>query len=74
MIEARLFLMMPQLLEELFQAAGRSVHDYLSLVPVDPLYRLQFGDVKFEPGMDREKTRAKLNSCSRVRQRGICGT
>ncbi|WP_342663561.1 phytoene desaturase family protein [Paenibacillus pinihumi] len=54
------FLMMPQLLEELFQAAGRSVHDYLSLVPVDPLYRLQFGDVKFEPGMDREKTARQI--------------
>ncbi|MFC4776397.1 phytoene desaturase family protein [Paenibacillus sp. GCM10023252] len=48
------FLMMPQLLEELFQAAGRSLHDYVELKRVDPLYRLQFGDVRFEPSTDRD--------------------
>lgn len=56
------FLMMPQLLEELFQSVGRSVNDYLKMIQVDPLYRLQFGDVKFEPSMDREQTARQIEA------------
>jgi len=34
----------PYLIEELFQMAGRSLADYVRLVPVDPFYRVLFND------------------------------
>ena len=34
----------PHLIEELFTLAGRDMRDYLSLVPVDPFYRVMFHD------------------------------
>ncbi|MEI7024180.1 phytoene desaturase family protein [Paenibacillus sp. y28] len=43
------FFMMPHLLEEMFQAVNRSLYDYVELVELDPLYRLQFGEVHFSP-------------------------
>lgn len=49
------FLMMPSLLEELFQAAGRQLSYYVNLVELDPMYRLQFGELAFEATRDREK-------------------
>lgn len=49
------FLMMPSLLEELFAAVGRSLQQYLQLIELDPLYRLQFGDVHFSPTRHTEE-------------------
>ncbi|MHA7962599.1 phytoene desaturase family protein [Paenibacillus sp. CAU 1782] len=54
------FLMMPWLLEELFHAAGRELHDYVKMVELDPMYRLQFGDISFEATRDREKMVAEI--------------
>ncbi len=34
----------PQCLEELFEAAGRKLSDYVTLLPVEPFYRLQWDD------------------------------
>ncbi len=34
----------PYLFDELFEAAGRDRRDYFDLVPVDPFYRVSFGD------------------------------
>jgi phytoene desaturase len=34
----------PQLIEELFTLAGRKMSDYVTLLPVDPFYRLRFDD------------------------------
>lgn len=50
------FFMMPQLLEELFQAAGRQLKDYVNIAPVDPLYTLQFPDLQFRPGASQAET------------------
>ncbi|WP_246187909.1 phytoene desaturase family protein [Paenibacillus tengchongensis] len=50
------FLMMPHLLEELFASAGRSVHDYVFMNKLDPLYSLHFGDTVFSPSTDQEAT------------------
>lgn len=50
------FYMMPQLLEELFQAAGRQLKDYVDIAPVDPLYTLQFSDLQFRPGASQAET------------------
>nr|WP_102713777.1 phytoene desaturase family protein [Paenibacillus castaneae] len=54
------FLMMPHLLEQLFHTAGRSLHDYMKLVEVNPLYRLQFGNARLEPSRDRVDTAAQI--------------
>lgn len=37
------FFLMPQILEEVFHAAGASLSDYIQLKRVDPMYRLDFG-------------------------------
>nr|WP_033314913.1 phytoene desaturase [Robiginitomaculum antarcticum] len=34
----------PDCLKELFQLAGKSMYDYVTLLPVDPFYRLQWED------------------------------
>ena len=34
----------PFLIDEVFQAAGRRTKDYVSMVPVDPFYRIEFHD------------------------------
>jgi phytoene dehydrogenase-like protein len=34
----------PYLIEELFELAGRKLSDYVTLVPVDPFYRVLFDD------------------------------
>lgn len=54
------FLMIPSLLEELFEAAGRSVHDYVDLKRLDPLYALHFGNTVFTPSSDLEQTVAQI--------------
>lgn len=54
------FLMMPHLLEELFALAGRSVHDYVTLKPLDPLYSLHFGDTVFTPSTNQDQTAEEI--------------
>ncbi|USB32908.1 phytoene desaturase family protein [Paenibacillus sp. YPG26] len=54
------FLMMPQLLEELFTAAGRSLDDYIVMKKLSPLYSLHFGDTVFAPSADPEATAASI--------------
>ncbi|WP_435171304.1 phytoene desaturase family protein [Paenibacillus glycanilyticus] len=56
------FFMMPQLLEELFAATGRSLHDYVKLLPLDPLYTLRFGSVEFSPSSNNEVTAERIKS------------
>ncbi|MGN7762129.1 phytoene desaturase family protein [Paenibacillus sp. 22594] len=54
------FLMMPHLLEELFASAGRSLHSYVDLKELDPLYSLHFGDTVFTPSTDQEYTAEQI--------------
>jgi phytoene desaturase len=51
----------PQLLEELFDLAGRRIADYVRLVPVDPFYRVRFHD----------GTSIDWSSCEAERERAI---
>jgi phytoene desaturase len=51
----------PQLLEELFDLAGRRLADYVQLVPVDPFYRVRFHD----------GTSIDWSSCEAERERAI---
>ena len=45
----------PSALEELFEAAGRSMSDYVELLPVSPFYRLAWEDgVRFDYADDQE--------------------
>jgi phytoene desaturase len=46
------FLMYVETLESVFKAAGYNLKDELKLLPIDPLYRLVFTKVTFEPTMD----------------------
>lgn len=50
------FFMMPQLLEEIFQAVGRQLKDYVDVAPVNPLYTLQYSDLQFQPGASHAET------------------
>lgn len=52
------FLMYVEILERVFQASGYDLSNELNLLPVDPLYRLVFPKITWEPGMDEEKNAA----------------
>ncbi|WP_019914971.1 phytoene desaturase family protein [Paenibacillus sp. HW567] len=54
------FLMMPHLLEELFTSAGRSLHSYVSMHELNPLYALHFGDTVFTPSTDQDSTEEQI--------------
>ncbi|NMO97051.1 phytoene desaturase family protein [Paenibacillus lemnae] len=54
------FLMMPELLEELFDAVGRSLHDYVDLKELDPLYQLRFGELKLEATRNRDLMKERI--------------
>jgi phytoene desaturase len=54
------FLMMPFILEEIFQETGRRVEDCLHLTNLDPLYRLAFDECEFRPSPDPARTREEI--------------
>ncbi|MEO2074783.1 MAG: phytoene desaturase family protein [Bacillus sp. (in: firmicutes)] len=43
------FFMMPSILEEIFQMAGRQLQDYVEIQEINPLYTLKFKDLSFSP-------------------------
>lgn len=52
------FFMYPRVLEEIFKSAGRSMHDEIPMVKLDPHYRLVFGgggEITATPDVDRLK-------------------
>jgi phytoene desaturase len=54
------FLMMPHKWEELFRLAGRRLDAYVSLKPLHPMYRLQFGSLQLNATTDPEAMRAEI--------------
>lgn len=53
----------PHCIEELFTLAGKSMADYVTLLPVDPFYRLHWEDgYHFDYGADLEKTLAQIRA------------
>lgn len=50
------FLMMPQLLEDIFTISGRKINDYLEMKEIDPFYRLKFTNkgIEFFPTRNRK--------------------
>lgn len=57
------FLMMKFILDEVFEESGRHIADYLNCVKLEPMYRLQFDDLRLEPTTDREAMLQQLDAC-----------
>ena len=55
------FLMMKFILDEVFEESGRKSEDYLKFVKLEPMYRLQFDDMMFEPTTDHAAMLKQLN-------------
>ena len=49
------FFMMPGILEEIFQMAGRQLQDYVQIQEINPLYTLKFKDLSFTPTRNYEE-------------------
>ena len=56
------FLMMKFILDEVFEESGRKIEDYLDCVKLEPMYRLQFDDIRMEPTTDREAMLQQMNA------------
>jgi len=56
------FLMMKFILDEVFEEAGRKIENYLQCVKLEPMYRLQFEDVRLEPTTEREAMLRQLDA------------
>ncbi|WP_059105008.1 phytoene desaturase family protein [Shouchella shacheensis] len=54
------FFSMPHILEELFEAVGRKLSDYLTMHKVDPMYELRFEDIAFSPSYDTSATYERI--------------
>ncbi len=49
------FLMMPHILEEVFELTGRKLSDYVTVKEIDPMYQLKFKSRTFFPTRDQSK-------------------
>ncbi len=54
------FLMMRSILDEVFELAGRKSEDLLSFKYLDPMYRLDFRDVKIDVTTDHQQLKAQI--------------
>lgn len=55
------FFLMKDVLERIFEATGRNLHDYVKLLSIDPMYRLVFSkDKEFNPSTDEKKMKREL--------------
>jgi len=56
------FLLMKNVLDEMFELCGKKSEDYLEFVKLDPMYQLVFGDRAVNVYSDHDKMRAELQS------------
>lgn len=54
------FLMLKDILDEVFSEAGANSSDYLKFQQLEPMYRLQFDDMIIEPTTDKEQMKAQI--------------
>lgn len=54
------FFSMPHILEEIFEATGRKLTDYVDLIEIDPMYELKFPNVSLTPSRDQAKTKQQI--------------
>ncbi len=55
------FFSMPHILEELFEASGRNMHDYLDLVEIEPMYDLFFESNRLRMSRDPEELNKQIS-------------
>ncbi|QHE51971.1 NAD(P)/FAD-dependent oxidoreductase [Pontibacillus sp. HMF3514] len=55
------FFSMPHILEEIFEASGRKLEDYVSLRELDPMYHLKFEDQNLTMYRDPSKMKKELS-------------
>ena len=54
------FLMMKFILDEVFEESGCEIDNYLQFTKLEPMYRLQFEDLRIEPTTDRKAMLGQL--------------
>ena len=54
------FLMMKFVLEDVFRESGRKIEDYLKIIPLEPMYRLEFVKKSVDIYSDHAKTRDEI--------------
>jgi phytoene desaturase len=54
------FLMLPEVLDSVFQDAGADARSLLDLRPLDPMYRLQFGDKQIDSSVNPDRMKAEI--------------
>jgi phytoene desaturase len=64
-------LMMRFVAEEMFALAGRRLQDEVSLIPVEPMYRLDFGDRALDMYADTSRMEAELRRFSAGSESGL---
>ncbi|MFD1017962.1 phytoene desaturase family protein [Thalassobacillus hwangdonensis] len=64
------FLSMPHIFEEVFEAAGKDMHDYLSLIELDPMYALMFEGKKIPMYRDPDKMKETISKYYPGNERG----
>lgn len=57
------FLMLRDILDQVFHEAGTSTDDELDMKVLDPMYRLCFDDRTLEPSTDHDRMRAEIARC-----------
>ncbi|WP_312128724.1 phytoene desaturase family protein [Lysinibacillus capsici] len=55
------FLNMLYIIEEIFELAGKNIHNYIDLVNLDPMYELIFHDKRIKMTRDREEMIRQIN-------------
>lgn len=64
------FLMLRQVLDEVFHEAGASTESLLDMRRIEPMYRLQFSDGYMEPTTDPDRMKAEIGRCFPGHERG----
>ncbi|RNA69036.1 phytoene desaturase family protein [Alteribacter keqinensis] len=54
------FFSMPHILEEVFEASGRNLHDYVELKELETMYELMFDDLTIHATRNREKMKKHI--------------
>lgn len=65
------FLMMKFILEEMFQEAGKKAEDYLEFKRIEPMYRLDYGDIQINPSSDFEAEKKEIERLFPEEKKGL---
>lgn len=64
--------LMPEVMQGIFKAAGKNFEDYIRLVPLDPAYKVFMGDgTTFEMTTDIQKLRAQVSALAPGREKAF---